>query len=341
MKRRNLMLAAVLSPLLTLAALPAQAAESVKIAIGGASCLCYLPTVLAQELGLFEKHGVQAELVDFKGGSDALKAVTEGSADVVSGFYEHTINMAAKQQAMSAFVTYDRFPGLVIVVAPGKTGQIKSIADLAGRTVGVTAPGSSTDLFLKYLLGKAGKAPNAASVVGVGLGDTAIAALEQGQVDAAVTLEPAVTVLQTRFPDLGILADTRSEADTRRLFGSDYPGAALYTMQSWIDAHPESVQGMTDAIVESLRFIHAHSPEEIMAQMPAELVGADQKAYLAALKNSLPMYSKDGMMDPRGAETVLKVFSAGSPEVKKARVDLGKTYTNAFVEKALATTNTQ
>ena len=82
MKIRNLMLAATLS----LAALPgAAAAESVKIAIGGAACLCYLPTVLAKQLGNFEKHGVEAELIDFKGGSQALKAVVGGSADVVSG----------------------------------------------------------------------------------------------------------------------------------------------------------------------------------------------------------------------------------------------------------------
>ena len=115
MKIRNLMLAATLS----LAALPvAAAAESVKIAIGGAACLCYLPTVLAKQLGNFEKHGIEAELIDFKGGSQALKAVVGGSADVVSGYYEHTINLAAKKQQLSAFVTYDQFPGIVIVVAP-------------------------------------------------------------------------------------------------------------------------------------------------------------------------------------------------------------------------------
>ena len=337
MKTRNLVLAAVLS----LAALPAAAAEQVKIAIGGASCLCYLPTVLADQLGLFEKHGIDAELIDFKGGSQALKAVVGGSADVVSGYYEHTINLAAKKQQLSAFVVYDRFPGIVVVVAPDETQNIKSIADLAGKTVGVTAPGSSTDFFLKYLLGKAGKAPNSASVVGIGLGATAVAALEQGQVDAAVTLDPAVTVLKARFPDLGILADTRSEADTEKLFGSDYPGGALYTMQTWIDEHPEAVKGMAAAMVETLDYIHSHSPEEIMARMPPAMVGADKEAYLAALTASIPMYSETGLMDAKGAETVHAVFAAGSPEVKAANVDLSKTYTNAFVEEARAAMKAQ
>lgn len=333
MKIRNLMLAAAMS----LTAIPGAAlAESVKIAIGGAACLCYLPTVLAKQLGNFEKHGVEAELIDFKGGSQALKAVVGGSADVVSGYYEHTINLAAKKQQLAAFVTYDQFPGIVIVVAPDETENIKTIADLAGKTVGVSAPGSATDFFLKYLLGKAGQAPDSASVVGVGLGATAVAAIEQGQIDAVVTLDPAVTVLQARHPDLRLLADTRSATDTEALFGSSYPGGALYTLQTWIDDHPEAVQGMAAAISDTLDYIHSHTPQEIMDQMPAEVVGADKEAYLAALTNSIPMYSETGLMDPKGAETVLAVFSAGSPAVAEANVDLSKTYTNAFVEKARA-----
>jgi len=63
----------------------AVAQSKVTIAVGGAGCLCYLPTMLAQELGEYKKAGVEVELVDFKGGSQALTAVIGGSADVVSG----------------------------------------------------------------------------------------------------------------------------------------------------------------------------------------------------------------------------------------------------------------
>ena len=54
---------------------PAQAQSKVTIAVGGGACLCYLPTVLAKQLGEYEKAGLTVELVDLKGGSDALKAV--------------------------------------------------------------------------------------------------------------------------------------------------------------------------------------------------------------------------------------------------------------------------
>ena len=71
-----------------------------------------------------------------------------------------------------------------------------------------------------------------------------------------------------------------------------------------------------------------------MAKMPSELVGADKALYLAALKNTLPMFSQTGRMDPKGAQAVLAVFSQSSPDVAKANIDLSKTYTNKFVEQA-------
>ena len=174
----------------------ALAQTKVTLAVGGGGCLCYLPTMLAKQLGEFEKAGVNVEVVDFKGGSESLKAVIGGSADVVSGYFDHCVNLAAKGQHLQSFVVYDRFPGFALVVSPKHTAEIKSIKDLANKKVGVSAPGSSTDFFLKYMLSKNGVDPNSVAVIGVGLGGSAIAAMEQGQIDAAIMLDPAVTVLK-------------------------------------------------------------------------------------------------------------------------------------------------
>jgi NitT/TauT family transport system substrate-binding protein len=316
----------------------AAAQSKITVAVGGGACLCYLPTVLAKQLGEFEKAGLAVDLVDLKGGSDALKAVLGGSADVVSGYFDHCVNLAAKKQELVAFVVYDRYPGLVLVVSPSHTSEIKSIKDLAGKKVGVSAPGSSTDFFLKYLLKKNGLDPTSAAVIGVGLGATAVAAMEQGQIDAAVMLDPAVTVLQGGHSDLRILADTRTQKDTLAMFGGEYPGGALYSTAAWVASHEKEVQALTNAIVSTLSWIHSHSPEEIMAKMPEEMVGKDKALYLAALKNTIPMYSETGKMDPKGADAVLAVFSEGSPEVAKANIDVSKTFTNKFVDQVKKTT---
>jgi len=309
------------------------AAAKVTIAIGGEGCLCYLPTVLAEQLGEYKKAGVEVERVDFKGGSQALTAVIGGSADVVSGYYDHCVNLAAKNQQLTAFVVYDRYPGLVLGVSPKHANEINSVKDLAGKKVGVSAPGSSTDFFLKYLLAKNGVSPDSVAVIGIGLVASAVAAMEQGTVDAAVMLDPTPTLLQSKFP-LKILSDTRTQADTLSTFGGEYPGGALYARGDWIAKHGKETQALTDAILATLKWIHSHTPAEIMAKMPEELVGADKALYLAALKNTIPMYSTTGRMDPKGAEAVLGVFSQSSPEVAKAKIDLSKTYTNKFVEQA-------
>src|ERR1019366_9293799 len=169
----------------------------------------------------------------------------------------------------------------------------------------VTAPGSSTDFFLKYLLRKNGLDPSGTSVIGVGVGATAIAAMEQGQIDAAVMLDPSVSVLQASHPDLRTLSDTRTQKDTLDVFGGEYPGGALYSTAAWVASHDKEVQALTHAIL-----------------------------------NTIPMYSETGSMDAKGAEAVLAVFSQSSPEVAKANIDVGKTYTNKYVEQASRTMGT-
>jgi NitT/TauT family transport system substrate-binding protein len=312
----------------------AQTKTKVSVAVGGAGCLCYLPTVLAKELGEYDKAGLDVELINFKGGSQALQAVIGGSADIVSGYYDHCVNLAAKGQSLVAFVVYDRFPGMVLAASPESGKDIKSIKDLAGKTVGVSAPGSSTDFFLKYLLAKNGLDPASASTIGIGLDATAVAAMEHGKVNAAVMLDPAATLLQNKFKDLKTLSDTRTQKDTLEVFGGEYPGGALYTRADWIAKNEATVQKLTNAILGTLKWIHAHSAEEIMAKMPEDLVGPDKALYVAALKNMIPMYSTTGKMDPKGAEAVLAVFSQSVPEIAKANIDLSKTYTNRFVEAA-------
>src|SRR4030095_7969561 len=126
----------------------------------------------------------------------------------------------------------------------------------------------------------------------------------QGSVDAAVMLDPAITLLQGKNKDLKILSDTRTQKDTLDVFGGEYPGGALYTKSAWIAAHPKETQALTNAIVATLKWIHSHTPEEIMAKMPDELIGPDKALYLAALKNTIPVFSKTALTDPHGSQAV-------------------------------------
>lgn len=156
----------------------------VRIAVGSTTDIVYLPTTLAQRLGYFTAEGLNVSITDTAAGSKSLEALLGGSADVVTGFYDHAIQMAAEGRSVRAFVLIARYPGAVIVISPGARNKIRRIEDLRGATVGVTAPGSSSYFSLNYLLTTHGIALGDVSVVGIGGGASRVSAVEHSKVDA-------------------------------------------------------------------------------------------------------------------------------------------------------------
>src|SRR4249919_3774810 len=96
----------------------AQAPEKKKItiAVGGKNLFYYLPLTVAERKGYFKDEGLEVEIPDFAGGAKALQALVGGSADMVSGAYEHTINMAAKKQPIKAVVLQMKFSAMALVL---------------------------------------------------------------------------------------------------------------------------------------------------------------------------------------------------------------------------------
>ena len=262
MQRRHLLASGLLA-----ATIPdwaqAQALEKSKVtvAVGGKNLLYYLPLTIAEQLGYFKAEGLDVTIVDFAGGSRALQAVVGGSADVVSGAFEHTINMQFKGQRMRAFVLQGAAPQIVLGINPKTMASFKTIADLKGKKVGVTAPGSSTNVMLNFVLAKAGLKPSDVSVIGVGAGNGAVAAMRAGQIDAMSNLDPVITLLQ-RSGDLKIISDTRVVTESEKVFGGPMPAACLYAMQSFINSNPNTTQALANAIVRADKWIQKARPSE-------------------------------------------------------------------------------
>jgi NitT/TauT family transport system substrate-binding protein len=308
------------------------AVKRVRIAIGGQTQMIYLATTLADSLGFYRQEGLQVELQDFEGGAKALLAVFGGSADVVSGFYDHTIQMAAEGRPLVAFVTMLRYPGMLLVTSPQAAVRITSVKALEGGIVGVTTPGSSSHMFTSFLLGRHGVAEDTVSITSIGGGGTALAAVERGRVDAGWMADPTFTAVQRRNPGVRVLADLRDERGTKEAFGTaTYPAAVLYAQAAWLDANRDTAARLARAIVRTLAWIQAHSEEEIAAQTPAALRGEDPALYVAALRSSRAMFSTDGRMPADGAAAVREVLARSNEKVRAATIDLAKTYTNAFV----------
>ena len=305
----------------------------VRLAVGGQAALYYLPLVVTNRIGLFQDAGVGVEISDFAGGSRSLQALVGGSADVVAGAFDHTIQMQAKNQPVVAVVELGQFPGFVLALLNARAGAYHSPADLKGMKIGVTAPGSSTHFMALQLMAKSGLKPDDASFLGVGATATAVAAVKRGEIDAIVNTDPAVALLQ-REGLIKIVADTRTRDGTREVYGGIYPAAVMYATPAFIDKNPRTIQALVNAFVHGLAFIQSHSPEEIAAVVPDDYALGDKPLYIQAIKNSLPMYSPDGRFSNEGAETAYRVLKAFDPAVRDAKIDLGTTYTDRFVEQA-------
>jgi NitT/TauT family transport system substrate-binding protein len=337
MQRRQLLAAGTAALLAAPALVRAQALEKPKttLAVGGKNLLYYLPLTIAEQRGYFKAEGLDLTIVDFAGGARALQAVVGGSADVVSGAFEHTVNMQFKGQRMRAFVLQGRAPQIVLGVNPKTMAGYKTVADLKGRKIGVTAPGSSTNVMVNFILAKAGLKPSDVSIIGVGAGPGAVAAMRAGQIDALSNLDPVITLLQ-RSGDLKIISDTRILAESEKVFGGPMPAGCFYAPQTFIDKNPNTVQALANALVRANKWIQAAGASEIINAVPEAYLLGDRAVYIDAFLAAKGALSADGLFPEKGAETAFRALASIDAELGKAKLDLAAVYTNEFAKRANA-----
>jgi NitT/TauT family transport system substrate-binding protein len=307
--------------------------KQLTLAVGGKTALYYLPLTICERLGYFKEQGLEVTINDFRGGAQSLQALVGGSVDVVTGAYEHTIRMQAKGQDIKAVIELGRFPGIVVGVRKEKS--YKSAADLKDMKIGVSAPGSSTNFFVMYLMSKAGLKPTDASYIGVGIGPSAVAAIKKGEIDALSNLDPMITKLE-QDGDIKVVADSRTEEGTRAIFGGSNPAAVMYVKQDFIDKNPATVQALVNAFYKTLQWLDKATPEQIAATVPEDYYLGDKALYVAAVKANKPVYSRTGVIPPAGMKSAADMLLAFDDELKNAKVDLAKTFDGRFVATAAA-----
>jgi len=309
--------------------------SKLRLAVGGKPALFYLPLTVTERLGYFKEEGLDVEISDFAAGPKALQALAGGSADMVAGSYDHTIQMQAKNQPIVAVVELGRYPGDVLGVLSAKVQNYRGFQDLKDMTIGITAPGSSTHFMAMHILAENGARPEDTVFIGIGTAASAIAAVKRGDVDALINVDPAMTMLESQNL-IKVVADTRTAEGTRQVFGGPYPAAVIYTNPSFIDTNPKTVQASVNAFVRGLGWIKTHSAEEIAKIMPEDYALGDKALYVQAIKKSLDMFSPDGRISRADAETAYHVLSSFDPDVKRAKINLDATLSNNFVDSAAA-----
>lgn len=310
--------------------------KDVHVAVGGKAAFYYLPLTVAEQLGYFKDEGLNVKISDFPGGARALQAVVGGSADVVSGAYEHTISMQGKKQYFQAFVLQGRLPQIAFGIATAKAAGYKSPKDLKGFKIGVSAPGSSTHNLVKQILTQGGLDPSKdVAIIGVGTGAGVIAALQSGQIDAVSNVDPVMTKLEQEQA-VKIVADTRTLKGTNEVWGAALPAGCLYAPVEFVRKHPNTVQALTNAIVRADKWIATASATDVAKVVPEAYLLGDRALYLFSYNKVKEAISPDGMISDAGARATVKALAAFDANIKPDEIKLGETYTNEFVKKANA-----
>ncbi len=333
---RVLAIFAALSALALATAAHAAGKKDVVIAVSGPPAqLYFLPVVLAKQLGYFADAGVNVQLQHFNAGSKALEAVIGGSADLVAGAYEHTIRLQPKGQRLQSIVLFGRYPENVLGISRSQAANYRSPADLKGKAIGITGPGSATQTFLNLILDGAGLKPGDVTAVTVGAGAVAVAAMRrQTELFAISNLDLAITEL-AMAGDIVIAVDSRTAEGTKAVYGGDYASGSLYGPAAFVAESPDTAQAIATAMVRTLKWLAGATPDDILAKLPPDFYQQNPSVYREALRRNLPSFSPDGLLARPAAESVLKAMVKFDPELAGAKVDLDATYQNRFVEQAL------
>lgn len=308
------------------------AMPTVTLAIGSDTALPTLPLQIAIGDHLFARYGVNVNVEVTGSGSKAVDALLAGDADISADFYDHVLELSALGKQLESFVELTDMPGYALVVTGKDSAQIHSVADLAGKTVGVSAPGSATAFFVSYLLGKDGLSPSAAHLTGIGIGPSAVAAVEHGTVDAAVLYDPDLSEVLAHDSSVRVLADARSPSHAMSLYGAPtYPSMTIFSTSSWVSAHPALARSVAEAIAAADQYLHQASASAIMSHLASDAIGPDKAFYQSVLAQTIPYISPSGSLDKSALQTVLAVQSIANPAVKAAKINLASTYTDQFV----------
>jgi NitT/TauT family transport system substrate-binding protein len=272
--------------------------------------LCGVPYEVARSAGLFQQHGLDVELVYTRGGNAAMQALVGGAVDYAATALDVAIQAYVNVGAdIRRFAVTGRLPLFALVTAPKTANDIRTIKDLEGKTVAVSALGNADHALTLYLLKQAGA--DAAKVQFATMGVNLLEALRQGQIDAGVVQEPALTLLSKS--GARVLMNGMEVADARKYLGGSYEFMGVAVRGNEIAVRKAEMAELVKALTEALKALRAMSGDQLIAALPPEMTaGLDRKEFgdiLASRRDAL--YPDNVTIDLDAAQRVAQSLVAG------------------------------
>jgi len=237
------------------------------------------------DTGIFKKHGLDVERIDFAGGAKLHQAMTAGSLDVIIGTGSDMVFLMKGSPERGVAAYANDLNSVSLVVRADDT--VKSIADLKGKTIGTTTTGSFTSWIAKTIAAKHGIGADNINLAYLGTMSGIIAGLLSKNVDAIVGTTSGSLVLESEGK-VRILAKAGDEIH-------DFIADVIYASEPMMKERPDALRRFLAAWFETMRFMKANKAETIritqkMTRLSDEVAG---KIYDA----EMPSFFTDGHFD--------------------------------------------
>ncbi|MFT4065538.1 ABC transporter substrate-binding protein [Paraburkholderia sp.] len=270
----------------------------VKIAEGSRS-FTVMPLYIAISEGYFAEQGLDVNLISMKGGPAAVGALLSGNVDATFSAAETAIKLREQGKNIRvATLIQDKDPGVLVVPT---SSMARSLADLKGKRIGVTATGSLTDLILRLYIRREGLTESDFKIIGLGSGATVSAALSHGEIDAAMTVTPFLTKMQLD-KSIKVIHDFRTEI---------YPGQALLVGPELDGPRRALLVKIVAALKKGIQTLYS-SPEVVARIARTYFSGMDPSILNAMVLDETqktPVFSRDGRLSRENYETLVKLLT--------------------------------
>jgi NitT/TauT family transport system substrate-binding protein len=272
--------------------------------------LCGVPYEVARSTGTFKNHGLDVELVYTRGGSAAMQALIGGAVDYAATSLDVALTAYANVGAdIRRFAVTGRLPLFALVTAPKAASQIRTLKDLEGKTVGVSGLGNADHALTLYLLKQANA--DAGKVSFATMGVNLMEALRQGQMDAGLVQEPALTLLQKS--GARVLVNAMDLTDARRYLGGTYEFMGVAVRGKEIEQRRPDMVLLAQALADALKTLRTMDGDQLIAALPKEMTtGLDTKEFgVILVRHRDALYPETAAIDLGAARRVAQSLVVG------------------------------
>lgn len=306
--------------------------QKINIALAAKGSLFHMPLVLADQLGFFKHDGLLIDWVECDSGLQAVNAALTGQAEVVSGAFEHIIDLQARGINYKGFVAQGRTLQISLGLSTRRAHSVRSLADLKSLKLGVTELGSATHWVAQHWLRQSGVMADSVQFVELGASTANVMeSMRMGSIDALCYTDPVIHYLEQKG-DLRILAETRTLESSRRMFGGPMVSACLFAREEFIKKRPDVTHVLTHGIVRALKWLKTAGPSDILKFIPTAYWMGDRALYLSAFDRVRDSFSLDGAFTKDALETAWRARANRVTTDRANWTTLSKSYTNDFVK---------